>query len=281
MMRRVLREPLVHFLVLGGLLFAVFSFVGGGSTSVGDQRIVVTAADIDRLSEQFLRTWNRPPSAEELQTQIEAYVHEEVLYRTALSLGLDKDDLVIRRRLRQKMDFLIEDAIPQPKESDLRAYFYAHESGFLAQPMVSFRQVLVIDSRGATAEHDAQLLLTKLVAARSVDLEAGDPSLLPESLEAVPLSRVSDEFGAGFARSLAGVRQGQWAGPLRSAYGYHLVFVTTYVPAHLPRFEDVRSSVERQWFAETRAAVLDAQYRKLLRGFRVQIDNSPRSGQQP
>jgi hypothetical protein len=280
-MRRVLREPLVHFLVLGGLLFAVFSFVGGGSTSVGDRRIVVTAADIDRLSEQFLRTWNRPPSAQELQTQIEAYIREEVLYRTALSLGLDKDDLVIRRRLRQKMDFLVEGAIPQPKESDLRAYFHAHESGFLAQPMVSFRQILVSDSRGATAEHDAQLLLTKLVAARSADLEAGDPSLLPESLEAVPLSRVSDEFGAEFARSLAGVKPRQWTGPLRSAYGYHLVFVTMLAPAHLPRFEDVRSSVERQWFVETRAAALDAQYRKLLGGFQVQIDQSPNPGQQP
>ena len=204
-----------------------------------------------------------------------------MLYRTALSLGLDKDDLVIRRRLRQKMDFLVEGAIPQPKESDLRAYFHAHESGFLAQPIVSFRQILVSDSRGATAEHDAQLLLTKLVAARSVDLEAGDPSLLPESLEAVPLSRVSDEFGAEFARSLAGVRQGQWAGPLRSAYGYHLVFVTMLAPAYLPSFEDVRSSVERQWFVETRAAALDAQYRKLLGGFQVQIDQSPNPGQQP
>ena len=137
MLRRFLREPLVHFLVLGGLLFAVLSFVGGGA-GVADRKIVVTAADIGRLSQQFLRTWNRPPSAEELQNQIDSYIREEVLYRTALSLGLDKDDFIIRRRLRQKMEFLFEGAIPEPQESDLRAYFHA-ASNF--QPdTVSFRQ---------------------------------------------------------------------------------------------------------------------------------------------
>jgi hypothetical protein len=280
MLRRFLREPLVHFLLLGGLLFLIFDFVGGG-TGVADRKIVVTTADIDRLSQQFLRTWNRPPSAEELQSQIDSYVREEVLYRTALSLGLDKDDFIVRRRLRQKMEFLVEGALSEPKESELRAYFHAHESSFLTEPTVSFRQALVSDSRGTSAEHDARLLLTKLIAAKSSDLEAGDPSLLPEQLESVPLSRVSDQFGANFAQSLALIRPGQWAGPVRSAYGYHLVFVMAMNPAHLPRFEDVRAAVQRQWLAEYRASALDAQYRKLLGGFQVQIDHSAQFGLQP
>ena len=280
MLRRFLREPLVHFLLLGGLLFAVLSFVGGGA-GVADRKIVVTAADIGRLSQQFLRTWNRPPSAEELQNQIDSYIREEVLYRTALSLGLDKDDFIIRRRLRQKMEFLFEGAMPEPQESDLRAYFHAHESSFLAEPTVSFRQVLVSDSRGSTAERDARVLLTKLIAAKSSDLEAGDPSLLPEHLESAPLSRVADQFGQDFAQSLAHVELGQWTGPLRSAYGYHLVFVTMLEPAHLPRFEDVGAAVQRQWLVEHRAAALDAQYRKLLAGFQVQVDHHAPTGSQP
>jgi hypothetical protein len=280
MLRWFLREPLVHFLLLGGLLFLIFDFVGGG-TGGADRKIVVTTADIDRLSQQFLRTWNRPPSAEELQSQIDSYVREEVLYRTALSLGLDKDDFIVRRRLRQKMEFLVEGALSEPKESELRAYFHAHESSFLAEPTISFRQALVSDSRGASAEHDARLLLTKLIAAKSSDLEAGDPSLLPEHLESVPLSRVSDQFGAEFAQSLALIRPGRWAGPVRSAYGYHLVFVMAMNPAHLPRFEDVRAAVQRRWLAEYRASALDAQYRKLLGGFQVQIDHSTQLGLQP
>ena len=271
MLRRLLREPLVHFLVLGALLFAASGFVGGGA-GVSDKKIVVTAADIGRLSQQFLRTWNRPPSAEELQTQIDEYVREEVLYRTALALGIDKDDLVIRRRLRQKMDFLMEGAIPEPQDNQLLAYFHSHESRFLLEPTISFRQILVSDDRGTAAEHDAQLLLMKLIAAKSADLEGGDPSLLPESLDAAPLSRVSDQFGADFARSLTGVKRGQWAGPLRSAYGYHLVFVTAFTRAHLPRFTDVRPAVEREWLTEARTAAVDTQYRKLLSGFQVEIE---------
>jgi parvulin-like peptidyl-prolyl isomerase len=280
MLRRLVREPLVGFLLLGGVLFTVSSFVGG-SAGVTDRKIVVTVADVERLSQQFVRTWNRPASAEELQSQIDNYIREEVLYRTALSLGLDKDDFIVRRRLRQKMEFLVEGAMLEPQESELRAYFHAHESSFLSEPMVSFRQVLVSDSRGSAAERDAQVLLTKLIAAKSNDPEAGDPSLLPEDLQGAPLSRVRDQFGADFAESLAGAKPGQWTGPLRSAYGYHLVFVIEFDPSHLPRFEDVRAEVQRQWFAGNRTAVLDAQYRKLLGGFEVQIDHPAPSGRQP
>jgi hypothetical protein len=118
MLRQFMREPLVHFLLLGGLLFAIFGLLGGG-TGVADRKIVVTAADIELLSQQFLRTWNRPPSPEELQSQIDSYIREEVLYRTALSFGLDKDDFIVRRRLRQKMEFLVEGAMPDPQEPRL------------------------------------------------------------------------------------------------------------------------------------------------------------------
>jgi hypothetical protein len=277
MLRGFLREPLVHFLLLGGLPFAIFG-LGSGGGDVADRKIVVAPADIERLSQQFLRTWNHPPSPEELQSQIDTYVRDEVLYRTALSLGLDKNDIVIRRRLRQQMEFLAEADMPDPQESELRGYFHAHEGSFLTEPTVSFRQVLVSESRGSTAERDAGILLAKLIAATPNTPEAGDPSLLPESLEAVPLSRVRDQFGADFAQSLSHVTPKQWAGPLSSVYGYHLVFVTMLDPAHLPRFEDVRAAVQRQWFAEHREAALDAQYRKLLDRFQVQIEHPPQPG---
>jgi hypothetical protein len=280
MLRQLLREPLVHFLVLGGLFFAIFGH-GGTDLRAADTKIVVTTGDIARLSQQFLRTWNRPASPEELQTQIQNYVHEEVLYRTALSLGLDKDDLVIRRRLRQKMDFLVEGTIPEPQDTELLAYFHAHESRFRTEPKVSFRQILISDSRGNVAEGDAQQLLTKLIAAKSTDVKGGDPSLLPENLDAVSLSRVSDLFGTDFGQSLASVKPGQWAGPLHSPYGYHLVWITAFDPARLPLFEEVRGAVQREWFAENRSAATDAQYRKLLARFQVQIDSAPRAGPLP
>jgi hypothetical protein len=114
MLKRLLREPLLHFLLLGGLIFAVF---GGGPSDAGgaDGQIVVSNADIDRLAAAFARTWNRPPDSTELDAQVHDYIREEVLYRAALQLGLDKDDSIIRRRLRQKMEFLFEDTIPPPQ----------------------------------------------------------------------------------------------------------------------------------------------------------------------
>ena len=149
MLARLLREPLVHFLLLGGVLFAIFGRGGPSDAGIADRQIVVSEADIDRLAEGFSRTWHRPPAADELEAQIRDYIREEVLYRTALALGLDKDDTIIRRRLRQKMEFLFEDAVPPPQEAELRAYLQAHAEKFRTQPLISFRQVFVSQSRGA------------------------------------------------------------------------------------------------------------------------------------
>jgi hypothetical protein len=161
MLRRLLREPLLHFLLLGGLLFAVF---GRGNTEAGgvDRHIVVSGADIDRLAAAFSRTWNRPPDQNELQAQIRDYIREEVLYRAALQLGLDKDDSIIRRRLRQKMEFLFEDTVPPPHEAELRAYLQSHIDKFRTAPLISFRQVFVSTRRGDAAESDARQILSRL-----------------------------------------------------------------------------------------------------------------------
>ena len=126
MLARLLREPLLHFLLLGGVLFAIFGRGGPSDAGIADRQIVVSEADISRLADGFSRTWHRPPAADELEAQIQDYIREEVLYRTALALGLDKDDTIIRRRLRQKMEFLFEDTVPVPQEAELRAYLQAH-----------------------------------------------------------------------------------------------------------------------------------------------------------
>src|ERR1700732_5319326 len=225
---RLLREPLLHFLLLGGVLFAVFGR-GGSTAGVDDGQIVVSEANIDRLAAGFWRTWHRPPAADELQAQIQDYIREEVLYRSALTLGLDKDDTIIRRRLRQKMEFLFEDTVPPPQEPELRAYFAAHADKFLAQPLISFRQVFVSMNRGGTAEADARQILARLV------------STAPGAADGGRAARVGEDF----ARAIAQAAPGSWVGPLRSSYGLHLVQVTEVEPATLPLFEDVRPAVER------------------------------------
>jgi hypothetical protein len=265
---RLLREPLVHFLVLGGVLFAIFGR-GGSDAGVAGRQIIVSEADINRLAEGFSRTWHRPPAADELEAQIRDYIREEVLYRTALALGLDKDDTIIRRRLRQKMEFLFEDAVPPPQEADLRAHLEAHPEKFRTQPLISFRQIFVSQTRGATAEADARQILARLIGGAAGAANEGDPLLLSEGFNRTPLDRIAALFGDSFAQAMAQSAPGGWVGPLRSGYGLHLVLVTAVEPGKLPPFEQVRSAVEREWFAERRAAVQAAQYQSLLAGYGV------------
>jgi hypothetical protein len=271
---RLLREPLVHFLLLGGVLFVIFGR-GGSDAGVADRQIVVSEADIERLAEGFSRTWHRPPASDELEAQIRDYIREEVLYRTALALGLDKDDTIIRRRLRQKMEFLFEDAVPPPQEADLRAYLQAHPEKFRTQPLISFRQVFVSQTRGATAEADARRILAELVSAAPGAANEGDALLLGDGFSRMPLDRIAALFSDSFAQAVAQSAPGGWVGPLRSGYGLHLVLVTAVEPGKLPPFEQVRSAVEREWFAEHRAAVQAAQYQSLLAGYRVIVNKPP------
>ncbi len=274
MLARLLREPLVHFLLLGAVLFVIFGR-GGSNAGVADRQIVVSAVDIDRLAEGFSRTWHRPPAADELEAQIRDYIREEVLYRTALALGLDKDDTIIRRRLRQKMEFLFEDAVPPPQEAELRIYLETHPEKFRTQPLISFRQVFVSQTRGAEAEADARQILTQLVSATPGAANEGDALLLGDSFSRMPLDRIVALFGDSFAQAVAQSAPGNWAGPLRSGYGLHLVLVTAVEPGKLPPFEQVRPAVEREWFAERRAAVQATQYQSLLAGYRVIVQKSP------
>jgi hypothetical protein len=204
-----------------------------------------------------------------LQAQIQDYIREEVLYRTALALGLDKDDTIIRRRLRQKMEFLFEDAVPPPQEPELRAYLEAHPEKFRTQALISFRQVFVSQTRGATAEADARQILSRLSGGAPDAANEGDPLLLGDGFSRTPLDRIAALFGESFAQAVAQSVSGSWVGPLRSAYGLHLVLVTAAEPAELPPFEQVRPALEREWFAERRVAAQVAQYQALLAGYRV------------
>jgi hypothetical protein len=268
---RLVREPLLHFLLLGGVLFAIFGRGGPSDAGIADRHIMVSEADISRLAVGFSRTWNRPPATDELEAQIQNYIREEVLYRTALALGLDKDDTIIRRRLRQKMEFLFEDTVPVPQEAELRAYLQAHLEKFRTQPLISFRQVFVSQSRGANAEADARQILARLLSTASGAANEGDALLLGDAFTRMPLDRVAALFGESFAQTMAQSAAGRWVGPLRSTYGLHLVLVADVEPAELPAFEQVRSAVEREWFAERRAAAQAAEYQTLLAGYRVTL----------
>jgi hypothetical protein len=274
-LRWLVREPLVHFFVIGGLFFVV---LGRGEPEAPEAQaeIVVTKADIDRLSAGFAATWRRPPTKDELQGTVNDFIREEVLYRSGLSLGLERDDTIIRRRLRQKMEFLFEDTIAAPSEPELRAFHQANADRFREEPRLAFRQIFLSERRPDPGA-DARALLVRLAAPDAGAEQAGDPMLLPGDFGPAPISAVRAQYGDAFARQIAPIAPGSWSGPLKSAYGLHLVLVTAQEPARLQPFEQVRDAVQREWYAARRAAVLDEQYRKLRSGFDIRIEDEPGS----
>ena len=272
-LKSVLREPLVQFLFLGGLLFLVFEW-RGTSGGPGSTRIVVSPGQVEHLASGFARTWQRAPTEAELKGLIDEYVKEEIATREAAALGLDLDDTVIRRRLRQKLEFLVEETtVPAPPtDAQLQAWVSAHPDAFAAELQVSFRQVyLSTDRRGAGARAEAESLLVRLRAGgpRIPTDRLGDPTMLPAEEPLGPLREVSRSFGEDFARKLVAIEPGQWTGPVESSYGLHLVLVRERVAPTPPDLATMRPLVEREISAEHRKKDLQSYYERMLRKYTV------------
>jgi parvulin-like peptidyl-prolyl isomerase len=274
--RRFFREPLVHFLLLGGLLFLYFEWRGGAG-GPGGSRIAITPGLVQHLAAGFSRTWQRPPTDAELKGLVDEYVKEEIATREAVGMGLDRDDTIIRRRLRQKLEFLAEDAAvaSPPSDTELQAWLDAHPESFQAEPQLAFRQVyLSPERRGAKAAADAAALLARLQQAGpdAATDHLGDPSMLPAEEALIPLRDVERSFGADFAQALLAIQPGRWSGPVESPYGLHLVVVREHVAPVAPTLAEIRPMVEREVLSERRLKVLDTLYETLLQQYTVTIE---------
>ncbi len=275
-LRSLLREPLVQFLLVGAALFLFFSWTGG-SGGPDSSRIVIGPGQVEHLTIGFARTWRRPPTPQELKGLIDDYVREEMATREARSMGLDREDTVIRRRLRQKLEFLVEDAaeaVP-PTDAELQAWLDEHPESYRRGPQVAFRQVyLSPDRRGDAVEDDAKRLLRRLEAlAPDADIERlGDSIMLPAEFELAPLTVASRMFGNEFGGRLAELEPGRWTGPVPSGYGLHLVFVRERIEGRAPGLDDVRDAVARDLLTTRRKEQLETMYERLLEQYDVVID---------
>jgi len=280
-LKRALREPLVHFLALGALLFVWFHWRGTAS-GPGSNRIVVTKAIAQSLAAGFTRSWGRPPTAQELQALVDDHVKEEIAAREAAAMDLDRDDPIIRARLRQKLESFVGDGVDEapPTDAELQAWLDAHPESFPAESRLALRQVYVdAGRRGDSARAEAERLLARLQAAgpgARID-SLGDASMLPRELALAPLSEVARAFGRDFAAKVDALAQGRWTGPIESSYGLHVVLVAERRAAARPALADVKPLVERDLLAERRRSQLQALYERLLRKYAVSIER-PREG---
>ncbi len=271
----LLREPLAHFFVLGAGIFLLAALVGESDENQPDE-IVVSAGQVDHLVETWQRTWQRPPTQAELEGLVEDHIREEILYREAIAIGLDRDDIIIRRRLRQKMEFLTQDLVEraEPTEEELRSYLEQNAGAFQVEPRITFQQIyLNIEIRGSNAEKDALNLLRDLQEnTRSVEpLALSDPILVPHELESLPESEVARLFGREFASRLAEIEPGSWTGPVRTGFGLHLVRVLERLPGRMPELGEVREKVEREWRFMRRQESDEQFFRSLRDRYTVEV----------
>jgi hypothetical protein len=267
---RLLREPLLHFVVIGGLIFLLFAAVAGPSPEPSDT-IVVGPERIEQLATGFESVWRRPPADDELRAMIDDFVREEIYYREALALGLDRDDTVVRRRLRQKMEFLSDTGagLLEPAAGELEAYLAANEQDFRRGPRLAFEQIYL--GEAPTPES-----ITRSLGALRSD-PAADPSalgertLLPARLGLSPPEVVDGVFGKNFFERLADLTPGAWAGPVASAFGVHLVRIGESLAARTPPLEEIRDAVLRDWKAAKGRELRELHYARLRERYVVEI----------
>ena len=275
-LKRILKEPLLHFVLLGALIFAAYGLVSKRS-SVEPGEIVITQGLIEHLATGFARTWQRPPTENELAGLVRDRLREEVYYREAIALGLDRDDTIIRRRLRQKMEFVSDDiaARTQPTDAELNAYLQAHPDAFHVAQLFTFSQVYLNPQKhGENLARDVAQLLAQLdQAGGNADTSAlGDSFLLEHEFAAVSTGDIAKQFGDAFAAELSSLSPGRWHGPIGSGYGAHLVFIRARTERRIPALAEIRDAVLREWENARRLEANEKFYQELLGRYTVTIE---------
>lgn len=274
--RRWLREPLVHFLLIGAVLFLAVS----AAHAIRRPKVRIGAQELEQLASYWEMQTQRPPTREELAAIIRERVEEELLAREAVRLGLDRDDMIVRRRLAQKMAFASEDvaSIPEPSEATLKAYYDTIKGRFAQPGRVAMRHIFLNHDRPGG---DAPAAAAALAALKSGKTPPSDPSLLPLSYADVTIDDLSRDYGPTFAKAVADAPVGAWIGPVESPFGSHLIRVESRRPREIPPLADVRQDVRAAWIDERRKAANRAYIQRLWRRYDVKIDDLPSPGPAP
>ena len=266
-MRRLLGEPMLHFLLIGIGLFAAYQWMSPGDSS---GRIVITQGVLDDLVTQHVAAKGREPSSTELNQLIESYVRDEVLYREGVKLGLDRDDIVVKRRVRQKIELIAEEdaSTGAPTDADLSAYLAANQARFVQPAILTFEQVFL----GPSTSGPAVVVISQALR-NGTDPEAlGKPTLLPLRMTRTPADLVARDFGDSFAAALEKAPVGEWAGPIDSSFGAHYVRVLDRTPAVAPQLAAVRDQVVREWENERRQRARNDSYAKMRATYTVSVE---------
>jgi parvulin-like peptidyl-prolyl isomerase len=276
-MMKFIKEPLPHFVVAGALLFAAYTLIQGErSKEPTGEAVEIGAGQLRWLTETFKNQWQRPPDDQELRGMASNLIDEELLAREAHALGLDQDDTIVRRRLAQKLLFLIEDAsgLVEPSETELRRFYAKNIELFRTQPRVSFSHIFFDPQKRREVLSDAKASLISMRTGSDKGVAAkGDQLLLGSSFEDMDEQSLAATFGPEFARTIIGLQPGIWSGPIRSGYGMHIVQVRHLVPGKERPFEEVRADVAREWQRSRKESAKAAYLAKLRDKYGVRVED--------
>ena len=267
------REPLLHFLLIGFALFLYYDLVGSGdSEAPAVKRIIVSSGHVEQLMANFERTWSRPPTEQELDAMVDSHVREEVFYREAMAMGLDQNDPMVRRRMRMKLEFMLEDLSGQDASDEVLSDFLQRNSdSFRDEAQLTLRQVYLNPDQRPDLENDAGQLLSRLRDGSAPEA-LGDHTLAPRTYQLAPQSEIARDFGDEFARQVAALPVGDWSGPVYSPFGAHLVRIEARIDARLPELAEIRDEVLREYLVEKREQQKDLAYAKLREGYEVTVE---------
>ncbi|PHR62839.1 MAG: hypothetical protein COA47_01915 [Robiginitomaculum sp.] len=273
--KKVWKDPLIHFLLLGGLLFAMF-YLNGGAVANRDKGIHLSLAAQQHLADLFEITWQRAPTKDELSNLIAEQIKEEIYYREALALGLDENDTIVRRRLRQKLEFMHEDLSgnAEPNEVQLRHFFNTHLDRYKTDRVISFEQVLI----STQTVHGTSDVATQALRALASGVSAGKisrSSLLPVSMRLETGRAISNVFGSDFLVGITEIGPGEWRGPIYSSFGSHLVKITLDQPSRPLSFANARTNVTTDFIRDRREAAAIRYYQDLRSQYRITVEKQP------
>ena len=275
-------QPLVQFLVLGAVFYGLYAWIIGSSSGEPDNVIRVTVADVSRLDAAWRARWNRPPTQEELARLVRSHVREIALYRHAVAMGLDQDDVVVRRMLGQKLQTLSQNLLElslSPTDQELRTYFTANAERYQPPDLITFTQIFLNpDRRGDETLEDAEEILGKLRALSepTEGIESfGDSLMLQRYYPRKDELEISKQFGQGFAQSVFELSPGEWHGPVLSGYGVHLVYVHDHAESPAPEFAVVEEMVKQDWLDDKRRELQEKFVSDVLASYEVVFEDLP------
>ena len=278
---KFIKEPLLQFILIGGCIYLAYVLYGTPNGDLEDRTVVVDSARIGAFISAWESRWKRPPTERELNGLIDQYIREEILYREALGLGLDKNDPITRRRMAQKMDFLTKDigSSKEPEEGELQRYFEENKDEYRDPDLITFTHIFLDpDVRGDATLEDAALLLTELKVTAPPDPSEphmGDRFMLQNYYPRKEELEIRKLFGSGFSAAVMKLEPEKWHGPVLSGYGTHLVYVHALEMAPEPVFENAKEYVAQDWLVVQQEKFNEEFFQNLKSRYEIVIEEVP------